>query len=189
VLERGLPGEEPHDVFRYDVIRVWQLPTEQLMAGALAMLPLAPLSVESEPQLRRIIGRMKERLQGAERARELWTATRVLMGLRHSEGLIDLLLRGVQGMKDSVTYQAIVAEGVAEGIAKGRAQGERKMLLLLAKEHLGPPDEAARAALEAIDDVERLEALAKNVLKVKTWQELLATLPRRRRNGRRRTNS
>jgi hypothetical protein len=189
VLERGLSGEEPHEVFRYDVIRVWQLPTEQLLTGALAMLPLAPLSVDAEPQVRRVIGRMKERLQSAGRARELWTATRVLMGLRHSEGLIDLLLRGVQGMKDSVTYQAIVAEGRAEGIAQGRAEGERKMLLLIAKEHLGQPDEATRAALKAIEDVDRLEELAKNVFKVETWQELLATPPRRRRNGRRRTNS
>lgn len=29
VLVRGLPGEEPYDVFRYDVIRVWQMPTER----------------------------------------------------------------------------------------------------------------------------------------------------------------
>jgi hypothetical protein len=49
VFVRGLPGEEPHDVFRYDVIRVWQLPTEQLLRGALAMLPLAPLSAGDEP--------------------------------------------------------------------------------------------------------------------------------------------
>jgi hypothetical protein len=176
-LVRGLPGEEPHNIFRYGVIRVWQLPTEQLLAGGLATLPLAPLSVAGESEVRRVIGHMKERLREEARAGELWTATRVLMGLRHSQDLIDLLLRGVQGMKDSVTYQAIVAEGVAEGVIKGRAEGERKMLLLLGKEHLGPPDEAARAALEAIDDVDRLEELGKNVFKVKTWQELLATPP------------
>jgi predicted transposase YdaD len=150
---------------------------------------LAPLSVEGEPQVRRVIGRMKERLQSAERVRELWTATRVLMGLRHSRDLIDVLLRGVQGMRDSVTYQAIVAEGIAEGIAKGRAEGARKMLLLVGKEHLGRPDEATRAALKAIDDVDRLEQLGEHVLKVESWQQLLATPSRPRRRTRRRTNS
>ena len=81
--------------------------------------------------------RMKEWLRGAERARELWTATRILMGLRHSQDLIDVLLQGVQGMKDSVTYQAIVAEGVAEGVIKGRAEEARRVLFLLGKEGFG----------------------------------------------------
>jgi hypothetical protein len=189
LLERGLPGEEPHDVFRYDVIRVWRLPTEQLLAGALAMLPLAPLSATGEPEVRRAIGRMKERLRRAERAGELWTATRVLMGLRHSQDLIDVLLRGVQGMKDSVTYQAIVAEGVAEGVIKGRAEEARRFLKAQGKDKFGQPDEQTREAIDAIEDIERLEDLGRRLLRVESWQELLALPPRRRRNGRRRTNS
>jgi hypothetical protein len=42
VYERGFPGEGPYLSFRYQVLRVWQLPPEPLLTGGLALLPLAP---------------------------------------------------------------------------------------------------------------------------------------------------
>jgi predicted transposase YdaD len=145
---------------------------------------LAPLSAPGEPEVRRAIRRMKERLRDEERARELWTATRVLLGLNHPPDLVDILLRGVQGMKESSTYQQIVAEGRAEG----RAEEARRFLKTLGQDKFGPPDEQAQEAIDAIEDIERLEDLGRRLLRVESWQELLAASPRRRRNGRRRTN-
>ncbi len=77
-------------------------------------MPLAPISAVAEQELPRVIKRMRERLRREERAKELWTATRILLGLRFPNALIDALLQGVMGMKESVSYQAIVAEGLAE---------------------------------------------------------------------------
>ncbi len=42
--ERGFPDEVPYNVFRYRVIRVWQLPPDPLLTGGLGTLPLAPIS-------------------------------------------------------------------------------------------------------------------------------------------------
>src|SRR5579859_3599847 len=42
LLRRGLPGEEPVSTLRYEVIRVWTVPAEQLLEGGLGTLALAP---------------------------------------------------------------------------------------------------------------------------------------------------
>jgi hypothetical protein len=90
-------------------------------------------------------------------------------------------LRGVLAMKESTTYQAIVAEGRAEG----RAEEARRLLLMLGEEKLGVADAASRAAVEAIGEVERLEDLIKKVSGAGSWRELLAAAARPRGNGRR----
>ncbi len=42
--QRGFPDEVPYNVFGYRVIRVWQIPPDQLLAGGLGTLPLAPIT-------------------------------------------------------------------------------------------------------------------------------------------------
>jgi predicted transposase YdaD len=189
VLERGLPGEPPEAVFRYRVVRVWRLPVERLLTGGWGTLPLAPISNVAQGQLPGVIRRMKQRLRRERQARELWQATEVLLGLRYPPDFVDVLLRGVTGMKESSTYQRIVAEGLAEGRTQGLAQGRveeaRRFLLVLGEDKFGSADGQTRAAIDAISDVERLEALWKGVRGAASWQELLGLPAPRRRNGRR----
>jgi predicted transposase YdaD len=189
VYERVIAGEHPHVVFHYDVIRIWQVPVERFLEGGLGTLPLAPISAVAEAELPRVIKRMGERLGRQERAKELWTATRILLGLRFPDAVTAVLLQGVMGMKESTTYQAIVAEGLAEGLAKGRVEGARRLLAVLGGEHLGEIDSHTRSALEEIDDLDRLERMAKGLLKAKSWQDLLGRPLPRRRNGRRKSTS
>jgi predicted transposase YdaD len=188
-LVRGFADEAPVSTLRYDVVRVWRLSVEELLSGGLGTLPLAPVSDVSEGELPGVIRRMQERL-GAPRARrqapELWAATYVLLGLRYDPDFAQVLLREVLGMKESTTYQAILAEGEAKGLAKGLAKEARRVILMLGEERFGSPaDGTSRAALEGIGEVERLEALIKKVNQVASWQELLAPATRPRGNGRR----
>jgi predicted transposase YdaD len=188
--ERLFPGvAEPYLTFRYQVIRVWQLPAEQLLAGGLGTLPLAPIGAVTEAELPGVIERLKEKL-AAPRYRKaagaLWTAVDVLMGLRYERALIEQLLLGVRGMKESVTYQAIVEEGVA----KGELRGARRILLLSGEEQFGaPPAPRARATIEAINSLEQLDQLTRRMRRVGSWEELLADMPApqtRRERGKRR---
>jgi hypothetical protein len=113
-LSRSFPGDPPYLVFRYQVIRVWQLPPEQFLAGGVGLLPLAPISAVTEPELPGIIQQMKERLQRRPAARvapSLWAATYILLGLRYSGALAGQLLRGVVTMKESVTNGTAVGFG------------------------------------------------------------------------------
>src|SRR5687767_11050528 len=43
-VARQFAGEPPYRTFRYQVVRVWQLPVETLLTGGLGTVPLAPLS-------------------------------------------------------------------------------------------------------------------------------------------------
>jgi predicted transposase YdaD len=159
--------------FHYHVVRVWQKPVEAVLTGGLGTLPLAPLADVTRPELPGVIRRMEERISqeaSPGEAGQLWTATFVLMGLRYSRSLARQLLEGVRAMKESVTYQAIVEEGIEEG----RAREARAMLLRQGNKRFGPPSESVRTALEAISDIERLELLGERLLDVESWDELLA---------------
>ena len=181
LLKRGLPGEAPISTLRYEVVRVWEVPVDELLSGGTGTLALAPISDVPEGEVRRVIGLMKERLSGSRRPRraaDVWAATYVLLGLRYSDEFAHALFEEVLGMEESATYQAIVR--------RGRAEGERRLLMMLGETKFGPPDAAARATIEGIGDVTELEALGVRLMSADSWQELLARPTQRRRNGRRR---
>ena len=92
------------------------------------------------------------------------------MGLRYPREMVARLLRGVQHMEDSVTYQEIIEKGVA----RGRAEGERAVLLRQGTRKFGPADERARRAIEALADPHELEALAERLLDATSWDDLLS---------------
>jgi hypothetical protein len=182
LLQRGFPGHVPLSTLRYEVIRVWELPVEQLLSGGVGTLALAPISNVPESEIRRVIRRVKERLSGPKaprRAADVWAATYVLLGLRYSDELAHTLFEEVLGMEQSATYQAIVR--------RGRAEEARRMLLLLGETKFGPPDAATQAALESLGDLAQLEELGVRLLSAGSWQELLPPPAQRRRNGRRRS--
>lgn len=47
------------------------------------------------------------------------------------------------------------------------------MLLLLGRDRFGEPSAKFRAVVDAVDDLERLEALFIRLLHVQSWEELL----------------
>ena len=83
-------------------------------------------------------------------------------------------------MQESTTYQAILREGRQEGLVEGRQEGlvegrnegliegritgERQLLIRQGTKKFGNPDIAILDAIEAIRDVERLEALGERML-------------------------
>jgi hypothetical protein len=82
-------------------------------------------------------------------------------------------------MEESATYQVILSRGERQGALREA----RKALLLLGKERFGAPGTKVAAAVEALDELERLEQLYVGVLHVSSWQELLR-LPDPRRTRR-----
>jgi hypothetical protein len=83
-------------------------------------------------------------------------------------------------LEESTTYQAI--------IRKGRLAQARQTLFRQGQKLFGPADDATEAALNAIDDVQKLDELSERILDVGSWQELLQPTARRRGNGRRQKN-
>jgi hypothetical protein len=194
VYERGFPGEPLYLTFRYQAMRVWQLPPGPLLAGGPAVMPLAVISAVTEAELPGIIQQMERRLAGRRGRRQapaVWAAAFILLGLRRSSALAAHLFRGLVSMEESTTYQMIVKRGRAEGLARGlaerRAEGTvaeaRKLLRVLGDDLFGPPDARTAAAIERLNDVTQLEGLLKRMRAAGSWQELLARPASRRRDG------
>src|SRR5205814_4897849 len=120
------------------------LPVDALMRSGLGLLPLAPLSDEAVVQLPAVIAEINQRIEretaDPQTKATLWTTTDILMGLRYDRELIDHMLQKVLAMKESVTYQAIVAEG--------ELKAARTILLRTGRKKFGSPDAATLKALE-----------------------------------------
>ena len=174
--ERRVPGEDIHHEFRYKVVRAWRQPVGPILEGGIGTLPLAPIADVPQEALPGVIRRMQERLDREappEISGRLWTSTYVLMGLLYEKEIVSHLLRGVRGMKESVTYQAILEEGEAKGEAKGEANAVRRLLVHLGTIRFGPPPPKVVEAIEAISGTRKLEAMAERLIGVSNWQELM----------------
>ncbi len=87
-------------------------------------------------------------------------------------------------MKESSTYQAILEEGRTEGaVAEAR-----KLLRVFGERAFGQPDARTAAAIDHIDDLERLEELCNRLSAAGSWQQLLGPAVAGRRGGRRRSS-
>ncbi|HTU93583.1 MAG TPA: hypothetical protein VMF69_26115 [Gemmataceae bacterium] len=176
------PGRGHLD-FAFEVIRLWQVPVERLLASGLGTLPLAvlgqmPAGRTADEALPEIIARLMQRIEAEalpEQVPILLTASYVLTGLRESRERALELFQGARKMRDSTTYQAILDEGRAEGEIKGRAEEARRLLLRLGRKHLGDAEATIETAVRAITDVEHLELLAERITEVASWQDLLRT--------------
>jgi len=159
--------------YNYRVVRLWDEDPEPYLTAGVNLVPLAPLADVTKEALPGLVRRMAARIDSEPepRAAKLWTATYLLMGLRYSEEFASQLLEGVQKMQESTTYQAILREGRNEG----RITGEQQLLVRQGTKRFGKPDTATLAAIEAIRNVERLEALGERILDsdVRDWSSLL----------------
>jgi predicted transposase YdaD len=181
--ERHMPNGRRTNWYNFEVVRLWEEDPDSFLTAGVVLVPLAPLTDVSEDALPGVVRRMAARINNEPRpqANKLWTATYILMGLRYPDELVTRLLEGVQTMKESTTYQAILREGRTEGRDEGRIEGgiaeARRFLLRMGTKRFGEPDATTLATLEAIQDIDRLEALGERILDVgsQDWDGLLGT--------------
>jgi hypothetical protein len=182
-VQRRHPDGTCYLDFRYQMIRVWQRPVESFLTGGLGTLPLAPISALSRDELPSVVRRMDERIKNEGtpgKAASLWGTAYVLMGLRYPKDLVDQLLSGVNTMKESVTYQAILEQGRIDGLTAGVMLGmnqgalseARRILNRLGRKRLGPAEPNINAAIIDLEDTDKIEALCERLDEVSTWEEL-----------------
>jgi predicted transposase YdaD len=165
--------------FAFEVIRLWQMPVEQLLASGLGTLPLAvlgqmPGGQTPDEALPEVIARLVQRIEEEaplEQGPILLTASFVLTGLRVSQQRVLELFQGVRKMRESTAYQAILDEGRAEG----RTEEARELVIRLGRKRWGEPEATIASAIKAINNRERLESMAERINEVAGWQDLLHT--------------
>jgi predicted transposase YdaD len=142
-----MPDSYRTNLYNYRIVRVWNEDPESYLTAEVNLVPLAPLADVPED------------------------------ALPGSEEVASRLLEGVQNMRESTTYQAILREGVNKGLFEGRVSEARRLLVLLGEDRFGAPDEATRTAIEAIRDLERLERMSRRTHdpNIHDWADLLDT--------------
>jgi hypothetical protein len=171
VLDLRLPTGDRVIEFRYRVVRLWETPVELILEGGIGGLPLAPLANVAQEALEPVVDQVVQRI-GAEvppsTAHDLWLATFVLMGLKYPEQVVNRFLTRYEGVMESVTYEVIRKREFK--------RHARQTLLRLGQSRFGPADAETRAAIEAIDDLDRLDQLLDldRILRATSWDELLA---------------
>ncbi|WP_394796681.1 hypothetical protein [Armatimonas sp.] len=181
VLELRRPDNSVYLRFEYGVVRLWQLSAQTILAGGLATLPPALLSDLSGTSAEAVVERMDERVRAEaseNESEELWASTYLLSGLRFDAGESEALLEKVVAqMRESSTYQKILADGRAEGLTEGRVEGrlegERNALIRIGTRRFGLLDDSILGILERAS-LARLESWMDRLNEVESWQELLA---------------
>jgi hypothetical protein len=165
--------------FRYEVIRLWQVPVESILHAGLSALPLATLCQmpAGEPlpdAMRNVVLEIQRRLGNEashEEASRLLTASFILSGLRTKNPVRNSIYRGVGVMNELTAYD----EAVEEGEQRGKVIQSHAILLRVGRKQFGPPDETTEVMLKSIQDLDHLNRLTDAILAVKSWSELLAT--------------
>jgi hypothetical protein len=191
-----LPGviNDPIHTFRYTVVRVWEESVETFLNAGPAFLPLALLTNEADRDFANAFERFRDRLSRPDipriLAKDMVGYAYTMCGLRYSPSQIRRFFMGIRNiMEDSETYQELLQECTAKAEAKAEAKVEaaveaavlvhekarsRTLLLKQGGKKFGPADAGTEAAVNAIDDLDRLDRLAVALLDVTTWAELLA---------------
>jgi predicted transposase/invertase (TIGR01784 family) len=109
----------------FNVIRLWEQPT-RIFQQYLGLLPLAVLTQTSDPiETLKEVAQQIETITDKRIQSNISAATYIISGLALNKEIIKRLLRR-EVMKESVTYQEILLEGMAEGEVKGIAEGREK---------------------------------------------------------------
>jgi predicted transposase YdaD len=175
-VERLRPNGTRYLAFEFGVIRLWKLPVAQVLRGGLATLPLALLCDLSATTPENVVTNLETRIEAEaeqEERRKLWTSTYLLAGVRYAPEIAGKLLeKAVAQMKESMTYQKILADGREEGKAEGKVDGERLLFLKVSRPRLGEPDAKTLAVINAASS-ETIELWADNLNRVESWSELV----------------
>jgi len=174
-------------IFTYEVIPMWKRAVKHFLEGPLGIAPLAvlaqmPKGISLEQGLAGVVGRLCERfLREAppDKFGKLLTSAYVLTGLRVERQRAWTLFRGVQGMQESDTFQAILDEGALKHT--------RELVLRWGQKKFGPAPDEVLTAVQGIENLERLDRLLEGYTDVSSWQELLQlSKGKKNRSGRKR---
>ena len=113
-----LPGLK----YTYNVVRLWEVPSEELLSQP-GLLPFAVLSqTEDRVETLTEVAKRVDSIEDVKVKSNIAATAAILAGLVLDKMVIKKLLRE-EIMKESVMYQEIKSEGFAEGIKQGRQQG------------------------------------------------------------------
>ncbi len=164
--------------FRFHLVKLWEQPASELLSrGALALLPFTPVMSSTESEVLAAEQQLYESDLPRETKANLLTALGIFAGLREETLAQRLFERRRDLMIESPMYTLIKNEGVKEGIERGleeglergikegRKEGLRAAVKLTLEERFGDAAYELTDAIEAINEIGRLEALQRALVR------------------------
>jgi predicted transposase/invertase (TIGR01784 family) len=154
----------------FEVIRLWEVPTETLLQFK-GLLPFAVLGqTENREDILRQVSQKIEEIPDKTEQSNVAASTFILAGLVLNKETIQRLLRE-DLMKESVTYQAIEAKGRQEGREEGRQEEGANLVLRLLNRRIGQVSSSFISQIRVLS-VEKLEDLGEALLDFQTEEDL-----------------
>ena len=178
-LARSVPEEDPYLIWRYSVVRLWEVPAELFLQSP-GMTPFAALAALRPSELPELAKRMVQQWKTVDEreARDLKAYTEIWLGLRFDRELIHTLFGEKAMIKESVIYQEILEEGLAEGRAIADARvldRSRKAVLRVGVKNLGEPSSEQRKCIESCTDLDRLDRMLDAAVDASAWALVVIT--------------
>lgn len=150
----------------FEVIRLWEQPAS-IFLESVGLYPFATLAQTDEPELvlREVAARIEE-LPERKLQADISAMSYILAGLVLDRDRVGRIIRR-DIMRESVTYQDILAEGEVKGKTQGLAEGRvgeaRTLIIRLLNKKLGNVSPKLLAKIEALS-LDRVESLGEDLL-------------------------
>jgi predicted transposase/invertase (TIGR01784 family) len=154
--------EIENTLHRFEVIRLWEQPIS-IFLESVGLYPFASLTQTDEPEsiLRSVAAKIEH--IGSSKIQANLTATAfILAGLVLDKNRVKQILRR-DNMRESATYQDILAEGEVKGKTQGRIEEAKGLVIRLLTRKLGNVSPNLLAKIEALP-LERVESLGEDLL-------------------------
>jgi len=158
----------------YRVIRIWECdPTPLLLQPEL--LPLAVLAKSEKPEM--LLSQVAEKVSAIENQRQksnISACVELLAGINYSEELIKMYLHD-DILKESVTYQRILNEGVTKGVGLGKKDEAIALISRPLKKRFGEDSETIKPRLYTLS-VEQLELFGESLFDFNSFEDAIEWL-------------
>jgi predicted transposase/invertase (TIGR01784 family) len=166
--------QDDHTTHDYRIIRIWEQNPAPLLVTP-ELLPLAALAQSDNPNtLLEQVARQVAIIEETEQRQNISACVFVLAGLRFEKKLIRQLFRE-DVMRESVTYQDILEQGVQKGVQQGMQRGEVAILQRLISRRFGELEPQVKERIQRLA-IPQLEDLGEALLDFSNAADLAAWL-------------
>ncbi len=146
----------------FEVVRLWEQPAS-IFLESVGLYPFATLAQTDEPELvlREVAARIEELPERTLQA-DISAMSYILAGLVLDRDRVGRIIRR-DIMRESVTYQEILAEGEVKGETQGRVKEARGLVIRQLTRKLGNVNANLLVKIEALS-LERVESLGEDLL-------------------------
>ena len=173
-----LPNGQPHHIFYYEVIKLWELSAKLFLQPEVeTLLPLVTLTAEGKHT--DVVMEMIERLAASHNSNLLSMAfnfaTLVYTQPEEQQWLIERFKMYEEELEESWVYQRILGKGLEKGLEKGREEQReslRDTFVGFLNARYPILVELAREQIRGITDIKKLQEIVNTVFYLQTAGEI-----------------